>query len=402
MSERLYYVDSTLCTFQATVISSELVDGRHHVVLDQTAFYPTSGGQPFDTGTLGGHEVSDVTDLEDGSIAHVLDHPLEAARRVTGEINWPRRLDHMQQHSGQHILSAAFDRLSGVRTVSFHMGADTSTIDLAREVSSAEIAAAETEASRIVFEDRVVSVRFASDEEAARLPLRKEPARTGTLRLVDIADFDLSACGGTHVPRTGMIGLIAIAGSERFKGGSRVSFVCGSRALRAHAHLRDTAAAASRLLSVAVRDLPAAIERVQADVKSLTRAQRDLQEEVSAQRAIALRGRAEPIQGFARVVLSEVGGWDAGAIKTLAAGIVSEPGYVAVLVGDGTPAPVVIARSSDVGFDAGVWMKTATQALGGRGGGRPEQAQGGLPVEASRILAYARETVGQGPARSRA
>ena len=155
----------------------------------------------------------------------------EPGQVVHGEIDWPRRFDHMQQHTGQHVLSAAFDQLFGVRTVSFHLGAAVSTIDLAREMSPAEIAAAEAEANRVVWEDRPVAIRFADAEEAARLPLRKEPARGGMLRLIDVEDFDLSACGGTHVARTGGIGVIAVASWERFKGGQRLEFLCGGRAL---------------------------------------------------------------------------------------------------------------------------------------------------------------------------
>src|SRR5262249_52060133 len=158
-------------------------------------------------------------------------------------VDWARRFDHMQQHTGQHVLSAAFERLFHIRTVSFHMGAEASTIDLAREATPAEIAAAEDNANRVVWEDRPVAIRYASAEEAAKMPLRKEPVRGGTLRLIDVADFDLSACGGTHVARTGAIGVIVVSRWERFKGGQRVEFLCGGRALRAYRLLRDAATA---------------------------------------------------------------------------------------------------------------------------------------------------------------
>src|SRR5262249_8763201 len=154
-------------------------------------------------------------------------------------IDWRRRFDHMQQHTGQHVLSAAIDRLFHVRTVSFHLGAGTSTIDVARELTAREITDAENEANRIVWEDRPVAIRYASAAGAARLPLRKESLREGTLRLIDVEEFDLSACGGTHVSRTGAIGLIGVASSERFKGGHRLEFVCGGRALDRFRLLRD-------------------------------------------------------------------------------------------------------------------------------------------------------------------
>ncbi len=392
MTHRLYYTDSMVRSFDATVVSCERREDRIEVVLDQTMFYPTSGGQPFDTGTLGSVRVLDVIDRENGEIAHVVDAGLPVGERVAGEVDWPRRFDHMQQHTGQHILSAAFDRLFGIRTVSFHLGSETSTIDLAREVTPAEIATAEEAASGVVWEDRPVTVRFATAEEALHLPLRKESSRSGELRLVEVSDFDLSACGGTHVPRTGMLGLIAVSGWERFKGGSRVSFVCGGRALASHGRLRDLTAVATRLLSVAPAELASAIERLQADLKGASKTVHRLEEEVGRYRATALQANAETIDGL-RVVLIAEPVSDPDALKRLAAAIVSAPGLVAILVGQGEPAPVVVARSTDVSLDAGRWMKSAAEALGGRGGGRPEQAQGGLAAAAPEILAFARKTL---------
>ncbi|HEY7475265.1 MAG TPA: DHHA1 domain-containing protein [Vicinamibacterales bacterium] len=392
MTSRLYYTDSLLKEFDATVVACEPAGDRAAVVLDQTAFYPTSGGQPFDVGQLGSRRVLDVIDDDSGEIRHVVDGPIAAGERVHGTIDWPRRIDHMQQHTGQHVLSAAFDRLCGVRTVSFHLGAETATVDLAREVSAAEIARAEAEANHVVWEDRPVTVRFATEEEASRLPLRKEPVRSGTLRLVEVTGFDLSACGGTHVPATGMIGIIAIAAWERFKGASRVSFVCGGRALRGYGQLRDAMTAASRALSVAPADVAPTIERMQADAKDLGRTIRRLQDEVAAGRAAALRAEAADIGGR-RGVLRHEPGWDAAGLKTLAGAIVSEPGTIAILVGDGTPAPVVVARSADIDLDAAAWIKRAAEALGGRGGGRPELAQGGLGASPRQILTFAKETL---------
>jgi len=389
----LYYADSLLTSFDATVVSCDPGDGVFSVQLDRTAFYPSSGGQPFDTGRLGGAAVLDVLIDDDEVIRHVVDRPLPAGQTVQGEVNWARRFDHMQQHTGQHILSAAFDRHFGVRTVSFHMGADLSTIDLAREVSAAEIARAEEEANRIVWEDRPVTVRYATDEEAARMPLRKESARTGTLRLVDVTGFDLSACGGTHVPSTGRIGIIAVAGWERFKGGSRVSFVCGGRALRAYGELRDIVSASTRALSIAPAELGAAVTRLQEEQRNQSRTVRRLQEESAATQAAALVDAAQDIGGV-RYVLSARPGWDGAALKTLAAAIVAGPRRVTILAGEGQPVPVIVARSADLQFDSGAWLKSAMSALGGRGGGRPELAQGGIPATPEEILAHARKTIG--------
>jgi len=230
-------------------------------------------------------------------------------------------------------------------------------------------------------------------DEAARLPLRKEPVKTGLLRLVDIDGFDLSACGGTHMPHTGLVGAIAVAGWERFKGATRLTFVCGHRALRSHAALRDVVASATRALSVLPDELAAAIDRLQVEVKAGGRDVRRLQEEVAAFQAVGLRTAAETI-GRVRGVLLTRAGWDAAALKTLAQAVVSEPGLVVVFTGDGSPVPVVAARSAGLTWDASAWMKRATAELGGRGGGRPELAQGGLQASPDQVLAFARQALG--------
>jgi len=200
--ERLYYEDAYLIEFDAVVRDVESRGDRWQVRLDRSAFYPTSGGQPYDIGTLDEANVIDVADTEEGTIAHFLDRPLEVNARVRGRVDWSRRFDHMQQHTGQHLLSAAFDRELAARTMSFHLGTRSSTIDLDKELSADQIAAVESTANRVLWEDREVIVRFVTDTEAAKLPLRKEPARAGELSIVEIKDYDLSACGGTHVSRT--------------------------------------------------------------------------------------------------------------------------------------------------------------------------------------------------------
>jgi alanyl-tRNA synthetase len=393
VTTRIYFTDALATEFDATVVSSVAAGDRFRVVLDRTAFYPTSGGQPFDTGTLGAARVLEVEDDDAGVIHHVLNAPLEPGTRITGRIDWPRRLDHMQQHTGQHILSAAFDRLFHVRTTSFHLGADVSTIDLAREVTPAEIAQAQTEANRIIWEARPITVRFVSEEEASKLPLRKEPVKTGLLRIVEVTDFDVSACGGTHVPQAGMIGAILVAGWERFKGATRLTFVCGGRALRSYDALRDVVVAATRALSVLPSEVEGAIGRLQSEAREKERELRRIQEAVATLRAGVLRHSA-PTLGRVRGVLLTEPGLDAAALKVLASAVVSEPGFVAVITGDAKPTPVVVTRSADVALDAGAWMKRATAELGGRGGGRPEAAQGGLDASPERILEFARATIG--------
>jgi alanyl-tRNA synthetase len=399
MTHRLYYTEPYLRAFEATVARVDRRDDRLMVTLDRTAFYPTSGGQPFDTGRLGTLPVVEVVDEEDGSITHVLEPKLELGTQklevdqvVHGEIDWSRRFDHMQQHSGQHVLSAAFDKLFAVRTVSFHLGGAVSTIDLAREMLPAEIAAAEAEANRIVWEDRPVTVRFVDAEEAARLPLRKEPARGGTLRLIDVEGFDLSACGGTHVARTGGIGGIAVASWERFKGGQRLEFLCGRRALDGYRRLRDTVTASVRLLSVLPAQLPPAIERLQADAKEQKRALDALQRDLAGYRADELAAGAE-VTATCRLVAQAVDA-DANGLKALAAAIVAKPGFLVVLVSSSMPALAVIARSADVDVSAQKLLVSLMAEFGGRGGGRPEMAQGGgLAASADAIFSRVRAAI---------
>ena len=408
MTDRLYYTDPYLREFEATVGRVETRGGRTLVTLDRTAFYPTSGGQPFDTGALGPYRVVDVVDEDDGTISHVVEprtanqeptenleprtENLAAGDAVHGAVDWPRRFDHMQQHTGQHVLSAAFERLFRVRTLSFHLGGEVSTIDLAREVAPREIADAEDEANRVVWEDRPVAIRFATAEEAARLPLRKEPVRGGTLRLIDVDGFDLSACGGTHVARTGGIGVIAVSRWERFKGGQRLEFVCGARALRAYRLLRDATASSTKLLSVLPAEVPAAIERLLGDVKDQSRARSALQLELAQYRADELAANAELI-GSTRVVLSIVDA-DANALKTIAGAIAARPGHIAVAVSKSTPALVVVARGEGVTASAQQVIAALIARFGGRGGGRPELAQaGGLAGSADEIVAAARAIV---------
>ena len=397
MTHRLYYTDPYLRAFDATVARLDRRDDRLLVTLDRTAFYPTSGGQPFDTGRLGALTVVEAVDEDDGTVTHVTELKTENVELKTGdlvhgEIDWARRFDHMQQHSGQHVLSAAFDKLFAVRTVSYHLGGAVSTIDLAREMSPAEIAAAETEANRIVWEDRPVTVRFVDAEEAARLPLRKEPARGGTLRLIEVEGFDLSACGGTHVARTGGIGTIAVASWERFKGGQRLEFLCGGRALGGYRRLRDAITASVRLLSVLPAELPAAIERLQADAREQNRAMDGLQRDLAGYRAGELAAGAEETAScrlVARVVDA-----DANGLKALATAIVAKPRFLVALVSSSTPALAVIARSADVSVSSQKLLASLIAEFGGRGGGRPELAQGGgLSAPAEIILSRIRAAV---------
>ena len=355
-----------------------MLNDRPFVVLDQSAFYPTTGGQPHDTGTLSDRQVVDVIEREsDGAVLHVLDAPLAAGAQVSGSVDWARRLDHMQQHTGQHVLSAAFVRLFEIATVSFHLGTELSTIDLTGTPGAEVIARAEDEANRVVWENRPVSIRFVGAEEAAKLPLRKEPVRGGTLRLIEIEDFDLSACGGTHVTRTGAIGIIAVQGWERYKGGTRVSFVCGGRATRT----------VPGLPRCRCQRGPPALDPARPNCLTPSHVYRASRANCVSRRARWPSG-SPPMRlraSHAALKMSAALAWcvasskarDAAGLKSLAQAIVTRPGHVVVLVGDSRPAVAVVARSADATADCAQVVKALIARFGGKGGGRPEGAQGG-------------------------
>jgi alanyl-tRNA synthetase len=390
MTERLYYTEPARRSFDATVTALVQHEGSPAIVLDRTAFYPTSGGQPFDTGRLGSTDVLNTID-DDERVLHVVRAPLAVGDVVHGEIDWHRRFDHMQQHTGQHVLSAAFDRLLDDRTMSFHMGSESSTIDLAREVPAADVERCVDQANHVVWDDRPVTIRFASPEEAARLPLRKEPVRQGPLRLIEIRDFDLSACGGTHVSRTGEIGLIAVTAAERFRGGTRVTFVCGARALHTLRGLRDAVAGSVRSLSVLPHELPAAVEKVQAEGKQARKTIARLQSELAVHEAARLMAASPEVDGVRRVA-QVLDGWDPPGLKAVALSMVGQGRVAVALVGTSSPIAVVVARSAGVAIDANAVLQQLLARFGGRGGGKADLAQGaGLVGDPQRIAAAARE-----------
>jgi alanyl-tRNA synthetase len=423
VTSRIYYTDPYCRRFEAVVTRAFDHEGRPAALLDRTAFYPTSGGQPFDIGRLlpageeqrgpgeeqlgpgeeqrgSGEErrglitdrsaidVIDTIDADD-EVLHILSAPIAVGAAVSGEIDWTRRFDHMQQHTGQHVLSAAFDRLFENPTASFHMGTETSTIDLARDMSWEQIARGEAEANRIIWENREVAIRFVSSDllrdgfKDPSLQLRKQSKRTGTVRLIEVKDFDLSACGGTHVARTGAIGAVVVPAAEKFKGGARITFACGVRAIRVFRTLRDAVSGSVRALSVLPHDLPGAIERMQAETKELRRTIKNFQESLAAQEAARLA---------APVVVEALEGWDAHGLKMIATEITARTGAAVALFSTSPPITVVVARSPDVALDANAVVRVVIERFGGRGGGRPDLAQGGgLTGDLRAMISFVRE-----------
>jgi alanyl-tRNA synthetase len=385
MTDRLYYHDSFLHTFEARVLESRDYDGKTGVVLDRTAFYPTSGGQVHDTGVLILEDetkvpVLDVADEEDGTIRHFISGSLAAGKPVRGLVDASRRRDHMQQHSGQHVLSAAFVRLFDIPTVSFHMGADSCTIDLAaKSITTEQIVQAERLANDVVTEDRAVAIRFVPLEEARQMGLRKlPPKQTGDLRLINIADFDLTACGGTHVRSTGQIGAILLRKIENVKQGVRVEFVCGFRAVDTARQDYSTLAEAAGLYSAHLRDVPEQIRKSVQETKTSAKERHKLLEELAEFQATRLLAAAA---GTPRVITAVFPERDAAFIKLVAQKLTVENADVVALIacGSGQPA-LVFAQSPGQRWNMGQLLKEAMAELGGRGGGSADMAQGGLPA----------------------
>ncbi len=376
---RLYYDDAALARFSATVTGTTH-EGRV-VYLDRSAFYPTSGGQPHDLGTLADVAIVEVVDEEE-RVAHHLAEPLglPAGAMVVGQVDMARRVDHMQQHTGQHLLSALLADEYGSPTVSVHFGADASTVDVAgTDLAPEHLAAIEARVNTLALGNHAVTVSY--EEAASATGLRKASDRAGTLRIVTIEGLDRSACGGTHVARTGEIGAILLRRLERTRGNTRIEFLCGQRAVQRARLDAELLARAARPLSAAPADLPELVEQQSARLTELERERKRLQQELARYEAQALwQGAVIDGAGIRRVRVTA-----AGPVKE------SEPlaqqlialGPCAVLVTHVGSGGALLATSADSGLDAGPLLRTALQAVGGRGGGSARVAQGAVGDPAS-------------------
>ncbi len=429
-TERLYYHDSRLLEFDATVIGvSERDDGQIAVILDRTAFYPTGGGQPTDTGTLGEARVVDCIDVESDGVLHMIQGSVpEIGDRVHGKIDWLRRLGHLQQHTGQHILSAAFVRLFDAPTHSFRVLEHECEIDVALEDPTDErIEQAVDLANQIIWENRPMTIRHVTSEEAANLPLRKEPSREGALRVIEIEDFDLTPCGGTHAKSTGEVGVIAVRSWERAKGLTRIQFMAGIRVLADYRKANRTAREVAALFSAGREDSPVLVGQMVGENKKLRRRVSELEQVacrveaedllrgssptvregiesasdsgrvdreavtdssrgLSAQRDTPGSDRKKvsdpegvtPSSVSARIISRIFDDRDADSLKCLALALIGYPNTVALLGSrDGDTARLVFARSSDADGDMNSLMREACSIIGGRGGGKADMAQGG-------------------------
>ncbi|MEO8030910.1 MAG: DHHA1 domain-containing protein [Gemmatimonadota bacterium] len=377
MTTRLYYQDATLLEFEATVL--DRADDGRRVYLDRSAFYPTSGGQPNDTGTLAGIRVLDVVDEEE-RIAHLLAEPL-TTDQVHGQVDRARRRDFMEQHTGQHLLSAVFEELFGWRTMSVHFTTESATIDLAAgAISAGQAQQAETRANQVVRENRPVTVT--SEDAATATGLRKGSDRRGMLRIITIADLDRSACGGTHVGLTGEIGSIQLRKIEKAKQLIRVEFLCGGRAVTAARFGYDLLAELAGSRSAAIPDLPALLEKERGEFKAAGAARRELEQQVAKYRAAELHAAAVPNSAGVRWLVDRRSTGGAEALRPLAQAVTQLARAVLVATVD-QPPTILLASTADSGVDAGELLKAGLLEVGGRGGGSPRVAQGSVPDQAA-------------------
>jgi alanyl-tRNA synthetase len=388
-TERLYYNDSYTLNFQADVVERTTLRDRPALILDRTYFYPEGGGQPPDTGLINGVPVVDVQTREaDRAVLHVLEAPLPDSR-IEGQIDAARRLDHMQHHSGQHILSQALEQAGRARTLSVHMSAESMTIDVDRaDFTPDDWAAVEELANQIVREDRVVRAWFPDPDELTALNIRKMPDVVGKVRIVDVGGFDITACGGTHVARTGEIGLIKVVKADRRGNTTRLEFRCGGRALRDYRAKNGVINRLTAALTVGYSELPDAIERLQAQNKALQSALEAAKRQLAEAEAAALLAAAPEKSGY-KVVARAFADRPPEDLRLLAAALTANPGVVALFGAAGEKAQLIFSRSEGIAPDMAALLKIAFAALGaGKGGGRPNMAQGGgVPATAEALEA---------------
>ena len=389
MTERLYYQGSFVREFDAQVLfceqEGEGENARWRVILDKTAFYPTSGGQPHDTGKLGDANVVEVVDAGDGKqVVHYTSTPVRPGL-VHGEIDWARRIDHMQQHTGQHLLSAAFVERFHFPTVSFHLGRDVSTIDLdAPSIVPRHLEEAERRTNEIIFEDRVVVIRFGTAEELAEAGIRKKVDREGVLRAIEVDGFDRQPCGGTHLERTGQAGMLLLRKLERRREFWRVEFVCGFRALATARADFATLTQAAALLSCGLPEAPSVIGKMIEDRRSIHGVAKRLEERLAeheARAVVAQSAANAPATaggpGVARVVAAAIDEATPAYLALLAAKITAEANAVALLASRSS-GHVVVAQTKGGAADVGKLLRETLKEFGGKGGGARDFAQGSL------------------------
>jgi alanyl-tRNA synthetase len=380
MTRRLYLSDPDLLEFDAAVVARREHAGRPAVVLDRTAFYAESGGQPWDTGTLGEARVIAVVE-EAGDVLHVLDRPLEG-ERARGRVDPERRRDHVQQHHGQHLLSKAFVETAAAQTIAFHLGSEATTIDLDRPVTLQQARAAERRASEICWQARPVRVSMLSVDQARAEGLEPPEGVTGDVRVVDAEGFDRQPCGGTHPRSTAEVGVIVVTSLEKYKAGTRVSFVCGHRALAAVAQRQEILDRLVSTLSAPLDELAATAQKLKDDLVDGERRAKGLLERALDGDARRLLAEAQgdgpaPTTASPALVVVALDGWPATDLRLLATRVVALAPAVALLGSRSDKAHLVFTQTDGLPHDVPGLLKEAVERLGGRGGGRGNLAQGG-------------------------
>jgi len=398
MTERLYYDQTYLKNFSAVVTAVREKNGKTEITLDRSAFYPTSGGQPYDTGVIGGAKVLDVVVDASGEVWHTVEGMLTEGETVECAIDWARRFDHMQQHAGEHMLAGAVYRLFGGHTIGLHLGAEVSTIDVtmpdgSTHLTPEQVHALEMDVNEQIQQDVPIKCWFPSAEELAALPLRKAPTVSEHVRIVAIGEKEMVACGGTHPSSAGQIGLMKIVDARPAKGKMRLGFMCGMRAFRDYQLRMAVSDKAAAMFSAKVEQLPQSVERMQAQMMELQRELNAMRREQARAQAEGLMEKAEDWNGV-KVVSGVLPALQPDALRELASGLIACGGVAALLASPKESGGylTLFARSADVACDMGKLLKGASAACGGKGGGKSDFAQGSAPSDA--VLAEAKKLLG--------
>lgn len=374
-TERLFNDNPYLKEFNAKVVEVIPFNDKYGVVLDKTAFYPEGGGQPSDTGHLNDANVLQVID-KDGQLLHIVDKPLES-ETVKGLINWSRRFDHMQQHTGQHILSECFEKLLNGSTDSFHLGKDIVSIEINIEnFSDSDMPQIENMANDIIYSNLPVTAKIVTDEELQSIPLRKKPKVSENIRIVEVKEFDYSPCGGTHVGATGEVGIIKIINWEKCKGGFRFTFVCGYRALKDYSLQNSITRALGEKLSVRNFDIVEAVDKLQTDYRIAVKQLSAATQELIKYEAEQLLAESSQVGGI-KLISKILEGRSMNDAKLLAQYLTQSPGTIVLLACRNETAQVLFTRSEDASIDMNNLLKKVFPIIDGKGGGNARTAQGG-------------------------
>ena len=389
-AKRLYYENSYQVEFEAEVVERKNIEGKPALVLDQTCFYPESGGQPDDRGVINGIKVVRVLEEEE-KVIHVLEENI-SSDRVKGRVDWQRRFDHMQQHSGQHILSQSFYELLKAETLSFHLGESVSTVEIdLRKADEGEVERVERRANEVIFEDREIKSYFVPEEKILTIPLRKPPQKKGEIRIVEVSGFDYSACGGTHVRRAGEIGIIKILDWERIRDNIRFEFICGRRAVEDYAQKNKMMRQLSNRFTVSEREVFASVEKIFSDLKSQRKRIRKLEEEVVRYEALEIVRQAKE-----RIIRKIFRDKTAEQMKFLALNIIRQGSFVVIFgLKEEQRGHLVFARSGSINIDLRELLPLVSPLVKGKGGGQPSLVEiaAELPEDLETALEKAEEFI---------